>query len=278
MNYNKVYVQLVEHAKRRNLTRKDCYVEYHHVIPSAEGGPDCKSNLVAFTAREHYIAHLLLAKIYDDAAMHSAVIYMQTGHNENRKFKFNSHLYERMRIEFGKKTSESQKGKQAGEKNPMYGKKLKDIMSPEKYKQWRKNHAEGCRKRRGLPSGMKGKHHTEEKKKQISETMKKLYWWNNGVISVRSNECPSKDFKRGRLKLSSEWKKHISNSIKGEKHPCYGRHHSKESKEKMSKARIEYNLGCHWYNDGTKEVYTKECPNGFVVGRIYRRKAKNNSK
>lgn len=278
MNYNKTYIQLIEHAKSRTLTCKDCYIEEHHIIPLSEGGPDCKSNLVALTAREHYVAHLLLAKIYDDVAMHAAVMFMQTRRHKNRKFKFNSHLYAKLRIEFGKKTSEAQKGKQAGDKNPMYGKKLKDVMTPEKYEQWRKNHADGCRKRRGLPSGMKGKHHTDKKKNQISESMKGLYWWNNGVVSVRSRECPSDEYKRGRLKLSSAWKKHISDSIKGDKHPWYGRHHTEETKEKMSKSRTEYNSGCHWYNNGLKEVYVKECPDGFVAGRIYKQKQLNISK
>ena len=76
MNYEKVYQQLVDHAKSRKLSKKDCYIEQHHIIPRAEGGTGDKSNLVNLTAREHYIAHLLLAKIYDDALMHAAVTFM----------------------------------------------------------------------------------------------------------------------------------------------------------------------------------------------------------
>lgn len=189
------------------------------------------------TAREHYIAHLLLAKIYNDAAMYSSVTFMQTDGVKGRKFRFNSHLYAKMRIEFGKKTSVEQKGKQAGKNNPMYGKSIFDFMTPEKKAEWKRKHAEGCARRRGLPSGMKGKHHSEEKKKQISETMKSLYWWNNGVVAVRSNRCPGTGWQRGRLKLTVEWKQHISDSIKGKKHPWYGRHHSEETKLKISEAR-----------------------------------------
>ena len=79
MNHQKTYDRLIEKARARGLTRKDCYVESHHVVPRAEGGGDEPGNLVNLTAREHYVAHLLLAKIYDDAAMYSAVTYMQTG-------------------------------------------------------------------------------------------------------------------------------------------------------------------------------------------------------
>lgn len=53
------------------------YGENHHIIPRSEGGSDDASNKVKLTAREHYIAHLLLAKIYDDYAMYSALTYMQ---------------------------------------------------------------------------------------------------------------------------------------------------------------------------------------------------------
>lgn len=38
-----------------------------------------KSNLVNLTAREHYVAHLLLAKIYNDWNMINAVVMMKFG-------------------------------------------------------------------------------------------------------------------------------------------------------------------------------------------------------
>lgn len=238
MNYSNIYTQLINKAKSRNLSKQDCYIERHHVIPHSEGGTDDESNLVNLTAREHYIAHLLLAKIYNDAAMHSAVIFMQTNNIKYRTFKFNSHLYAKLRIEFGKKTSKDQKGKQVGKNNPMYGKSIFDFMSEEKIVEWRKNHLVACRKRRGLPSNMKGKHHTDKAKKQISENMKGFYWWNNGVVAVRSFECPGKDFKRGRLKLTEEWKNKIRASApKGENHPWYGKHHTDEAKKKISASK-----------------------------------------
>lgn len=270
MNYSNIYTQLIDHAKSRKLSRKDCYIEQHHIIPRAEGGTDDKSNLVNLTAREHYIAHLLLAKIYNDAAMYSAVIYMQAGHGENRKYKFNSHLYAKMRIEFGNRTSKEQKGRQAGKNNPMYGRSIFDFMTPEKIKQWRKNLLDACKKRRGLPGSMKGKHHTEESKKHISESMSRLKWWNNGIVSVRCESCPD-GFVHGRLKLTDEWKQHISESERGNKHPWYGRHHTEDSKKKISIMITQRNIHNHWYNDGKKNVFTKECPDGFVKGRIYKR-------
>lgn len=56
-----------------------------------------------------------------------------------------------------------------------------------------------------------------------------------------------------------------------------GKKHSEESKKKMSIARKgktwseEQKLrrkGKHWYNNGITCVIAKECPEGFVLGRI----------
>ena len=103
MDYQKAYNQLIEHAK---LNPPIDYNEEHHIVPKAEGGSDDKTNIVKLTGRQHYIAHLLLAKIYDDFKMYSALMYMQCkSSSHQRDFKFNSRLYEKMRVECAKKLS-----------------------------------------------------------------------------------------------------------------------------------------------------------------------------
>lgn len=60
MNYQKIYDSLVQ----KNHTFLDGeYFEIHHKVPRCMGGTDDASNLVNLSAREHYIAHLLLVKI-----------------------------------------------------------------------------------------------------------------------------------------------------------------------------------------------------------------------
>ena len=66
MNYNNVYYSII---KNRLDNPVEGYVEHHHIVPKSEGGTDNDDNIVALTAREHYICHLLLAKIYDDYKM-----------------------------------------------------------------------------------------------------------------------------------------------------------------------------------------------------------------
>jgi hypothetical protein len=61
MNYKKIYDDLVNRGKNRNI---DVYTESHHVIPRCMNGSDEKSNLVNLTPEEHYVAHQLLVKIY----------------------------------------------------------------------------------------------------------------------------------------------------------------------------------------------------------------------
>lgn len=184
MNYQKIYNNLI--TKRQNeILPENVYSEKHHIIPHCLGGTDDKSNLVRLTAREHYIAHLLLAKIHNTFGLYSAVIYMQTGHIENRKFKFNSRLYQKMREEFAKKRksfkysseskqkmSESHKGKK-----PNLGKKWSEETKrkiSEKLK-GRKLSEEICRKLSESKKGKKYKPFSEETKRKMSEA-KKLYW------------------------------------------------------------------------------------------------------
>ena len=101
MTYSAVYCALITKRLNNPITKDDCYCETHHIIPKSEGGSDEPDNLVNLTAREHYIAHLLLAKIYKDWNMTSAVTMMMTSWHGKRKFKFNSKLYEKVRKEHG---------------------------------------------------------------------------------------------------------------------------------------------------------------------------------
>ena len=62
MNYQRIYDQLIN--KRIKYPYKCDYHEKHHILPKSCGGSNDKSNIVYLSAREHYIAHLLLVRIY----------------------------------------------------------------------------------------------------------------------------------------------------------------------------------------------------------------------
>jgi hypothetical protein len=64
MDYNKIYNQICNRGKEKR--ELDQYYEKHHVIPRCMDGKNIADNLTTLTYREHFIAHLLLTKIYKE--------------------------------------------------------------------------------------------------------------------------------------------------------------------------------------------------------------------
>ena len=109
--------------------------------------------------------------------------------------------------------------------------------------------------------------------------------WNKGKKGLQTSWCKGKH-------LSDETKKKISESKKGKKRGPHseewirklseahkGKKFSEEHKRKLSEAhkgrqgpnkgkKLGSN-GTHWYNNGEINVKAKECPEGFVKGRLY---------
>jgi len=109
--YTRIYNNIVERARSRTISG---YTENHHIVPRSLGGTNNKHNLVALTAREHFICHLLLTRItqgQDKKKMISAVFYL-TGQGKakrNNRIK-SSRLYENLRIQLSAIVSEQKKG------------------------------------------------------------------------------------------------------------------------------------------------------------------------
>lgn len=159
MDYIKHYTRIIEN-RRVNPLPKNVYVEKHHIVPKAEGGSNKKDNLVRLTAREHYVCHLLLAKIYGDFEMYLAVQRMQSkSKTHKREFRFNSRLFEAMKKNCQKLNSEWHIGKCSGMNNPMYGVHLFGEKNP-------------MYGRRGDKSPWFGKKHTPEELKKMSDSSK----------------------------------------------------------------------------------------------------------
>lgn len=105
MNYEKVYTQLINKSKNRQLGG---YVESHHIVPRCMGGKDESSNLVKLTAKEHFLAHKLLCEIYpSNIKLFYALWLMAIGKKKikcREPYKVSSRDYERMRLEFIKRS------------------------------------------------------------------------------------------------------------------------------------------------------------------------------
>lgn len=85
MNYKIIYDKLIN--KCNNTTYDGgIYTERHHIIPKCIGGSDSDFNIVSMLPKEHYIAHLLLAKIYEHPKLwYSASIMRRCADNKGNK-------------------------------------------------------------------------------------------------------------------------------------------------------------------------------------------------
>lgn len=103
MDYTKLYELLIE--TRRSKGIPEGYKEVHHIVPRSFGGSDDPENLVALTAREHFVAHRLLAKMYPNSGMVHAVYKMACSNLTMKRFKVTSRVYEHLRKEHAHRVS-----------------------------------------------------------------------------------------------------------------------------------------------------------------------------
>lgn len=61
MDYGRIYDALMRRAVPRKL---EGYSEKHHVVPRCMGGSSSGENIVRLTAKEHFVAHKLLVRVY----------------------------------------------------------------------------------------------------------------------------------------------------------------------------------------------------------------------
>jgi len=133
MNYLKVYCNLIRKAENR--TPPEGYIEKHHTFPVSIFGKN--KRIVVLTAREHYVAHALLEKVYikrygisdlKTKKMINAVICMKS----DTKY-YNSFLYEQSRKRFSFSLKNVQKSKEHRKKMSEASKKrYEDVKEREK--------------------------------------------------------------------------------------------------------------------------------------------------
>lgn len=109
-HYLKKYITYIERCQQKNVGIVG-YVEKHHICPKANDMfPEYKSftenpwNCVILTARQHFIAHMMLWKVYENSSMTLAFGIMS-----NCRTIKNSRIYQNIRRNYTKLVSEQMK-------------------------------------------------------------------------------------------------------------------------------------------------------------------------
>ena len=190
--YEKWYASITKRGQFRQI---DSYTEKHHILPESLGGLDTYENLTILTAREHFICHWLLTKIYKDGDAHwkmlNAIRIMRAENkNQQRYFtKITSRVYGNLKEEYSRLQSERMRG----ENNPMFG------------------------------------------KSQTSHAKSLIGKANRGRIQPDSEKQHQKAAQLGKKRkpFSDEWRTKMSDAKKGEKNNRYGVEVLLETKDKI---------------------------------------------
>jgi hypothetical protein len=160
MNYRKIYLKIIKKAqsedrqKTKTTDPNFIYYETHHILPKAlfPLWRTKKSNLVLLTAREHFVCHLMLTKIYGKSMIFA--LWRLINNKQQQYVIKNSHTYEAIKkvfaVENGKLKSIQLKGFKHSEvsKQHMKEARQKQIIT-EKHKQ---SMSEGAKKRWADPA------------------------------------------------------------------------------------------------------------------------------
>jgi hypothetical protein len=112
MNYQRIHDVIIDRARNRMLLG---YYERHHVIPRCLGGTNDKENLVDLTAREHFIVHKLLCKIYPNEDKlffaYRMMAVMKNSKDNKREYYISSREFEEIRLLANEKIGNAARGR-----------------------------------------------------------------------------------------------------------------------------------------------------------------------
>jgi len=189
--YTTWYNQITSAAQNR-ATKE--YTEIHHILPRSLGGSDDVTNLTKLTAREHFVCHWLLTKMYPTGEEHWKMINafrMMRAENPRQqryKTKITSRVYANLKEEYS-------------------------LIQSERFK--------------GEGNGFYGKTHTEEAKQRISAA-------NTGRIQPQHEKEKQIKAITGRKRdpFSNEWRENLSKNHKS-KQPGFDGTLAEETKKKI---------------------------------------------
>jgi len=166
--YAKYYHLIIDNRKLNPL--KDQYTEKHHIFPRSLGGSNGLENLVNLSAREHFICHWLLTKMYtgtDCGKMINAMYMMRGNSTYQKRYESNitARIYENLREEYSQYISKMNTGRiQPPEEK---AKQIAAITGRTRLPfsdEWKGNLSRNHKSKRGFNTS-----HSEETRKKMSE-------------------------------------------------------------------------------------------------------------
>ena len=236
MDYKKAYESIINRASARTILTEE--YDVHHILPKSLGGTNKKENLVKLYLREHFICHLLLAKIYG-GKMFTAAFMMSSN------FRYNSKQYKAFREQHNERLTGDNN---PSRRYPCTDKKRKLNSDQSKDRRWLNNGVDSCMVKgadidilladgwklgrlmtesliTGTTNGGKktGGHNkgipcSDEQRKAISETLAGNTPWNKGIKMPAEFGEKISNRQKGQ-KQSNESNLKRSASLLGKKHP-----------------------------------------------------------
>ena len=180
------------------------YHERHHIVPKCLGGSNEEDNLIDLCAKEHFIAHKMLAEENPDnhkiVYAYTCMAFLKSG--THQRYELTPDEYEQARIACSITTKE------------------------------RLSNPENC--------AMYGKQHSEETKLVLSAKAKERFAnpENHPMFGRKLSEEQIERLRKSHLGQPA-WNKGLSVFV-GEDNPFYGKHHTDESKEVMRRKKLQW--------------------------------------
>lgn len=169
------YIKFIEYCRKHPPQN---YKETHHILPKSLGGENDQTNLIKLTARQHFIAHWMLWKIYRNHKMTLAFWSMRMIKGD-RDFKINSKTYQLLKEEHSLIQSEHMKLN-----NPM-----KNLLTSDKIRKHRLGKSLSEETKQKISESTKGRPKSEETKRKMSESSKGKPKSESHKQSLRNNRA-----------------------------------------------------------------------------------------
>jgi len=221
MSYIDRYNKFID-SLRNQVVSEGC--ELHHIVPRSMGGSDDKSNIIALTPRQHYIAHWMLWKAYG-GKMAQAFFFI----NNNKNKRIGSRAYKKLRDEAIDQIS--------GANHYLFGKSI-PLATRKKFSEKRKQYLKNPDVIENLRKHRANQVISKESYQKQAKVISSLIWMNDGnrsyrvrpeLVSIKLSEglhhgrlCNyiDEDYKKMRSEIAkNQWKavksKSFTGSLKG---------------------------------------------------------------